>query len=106
MKSQEGWREKRSQEDRESTYKEMSRTAGDCARGCRRHRGFAGGSMEALVDRLKKGSEGNMLIPGLQRSNVMRLKLQASVRVRGNSPGVVGREHSLAGSFLLLLDVN
>ena len=36
----------------------------------------------------------------------MLLKLQTSVRVRGNSPGGVGREHSLAGSFLLLLDVN
>lgn len=62
--------------------------------------------MEAFVDRLKKGSKGKVLISGLQRSNVMLLKLQTSVRVRGNSPGVVGREHSLAGSFLLLIDVN
>lgn len=62
--------------------------------------------MEAFVDRPKKGSKGKVLISGLKRSNVMLLKLQTSVRVRGNSPGGVGREHSLAGSFLLLLDVN
>ena len=92
--------------DRDSNYKEMSYTAGDCARGCRKHGGIVGGSMEALVNRLKKGSKGKMLTAGLQRSNVMLLKLQTSDRVRGNSPGGEGREHSLAGSFLMLLDVN
>ena len=79
--------------NRESNYKEMSHTAGGCARGCRKHGGIVGGSREALANRLKKDSKGKMLMAGLQRSNVMLLKLQTSVRVR--EIVLVGREENI-----------